>query len=200
MNADDRTNTAPVPSDPEVGAGAQRPGGDGVRRATGRARHEWFALLDEWGAGGRQYREIADWLTGEHAISSWWAQKLIVEYEEARGLRPPGVRPDGTFEVSASKTVAAPIERAFEAFVEADMRDRWLPGVALRERTSRRPRSVRFDWGDGETRVAVTFAASGDTRTQVAVQHERLPDVRSAGEMKAYWRERLAALRSVLES
>jgi hypothetical protein len=200
MKATDRTDTPPLRSDHEAGAGAQRTAADGVRRATGRARHEWFALLDEWGAGGRQYREIADWLTSEHAISSWWAQKLIVEYEEARGLRPRGVRPDGTFEVSASKTVAAPIERAFEAFVEAELRNRWLPGVALRERTSQHPRSVRFDWEDGETRLAVTFAASGDNRTQVAVQHERLPDVRSAGEMKAYWRERLAALSSVLES
>jgi uncharacterized protein YndB with AHSA1/START domain len=38
--------------------------------------------------------------------------------------------------VSASKTVAAPVERLFAAFVDADLRERWLPDAGLRERTS----------------------------------------------------------------
>jgi len=42
---------------------------DAVRRATGRDRAEWFALLDAWGAPGRRYREIADWVMGEHDVS-----------------------------------------------------------------------------------------------------------------------------------
>ncbi|MGH8575878.1 MAG: DUF4287 domain-containing protein [Gammaproteobacteria bacterium] len=63
---------------------------EGVQRATGRGRDEWFTVLDTWGAPGRPYREIAEWLTGEHGISSWWAQKLIVEYQQACGLRAPG--------------------------------------------------------------------------------------------------------------
>jgi Domain of unknown function (DUF4287) len=95
---------------------------DGVRRATGRDREEWFALLDAWRAGDRQYREIAVWLTEEHGVSRWWAQKLIVEFEQARGLRPPGVRPDGTFEVSVSKTMAVPVKRLFDAFVNTGER------------------------------------------------------------------------------
>jgi hypothetical protein len=53
-------------------------------------REEWFAVLDQWGAAGRPYREIASWLTGEHGLSAWWAQKLIVEYEQARGIRGQG--------------------------------------------------------------------------------------------------------------
>src|SRR5918996_3431446 len=98
----------------------------GVRRATGRDRDEWFALLDAWGAAGRPFREIADWLTGEHDLSGWWAQKLIVEYEQARGLRPAGLRPGGTFSVTASKTVGVPVERLFEAFADARLRRSWL--------------------------------------------------------------------------
>jgi uncharacterized protein YndB with AHSA1/START domain len=172
---------------------------NGVQRATGRDRAEWFGLLDEWGAAGRPYREIADWLTGEHDLSRWWAQKLIVEYEEARGLRDPGVRRDGTFEVGASKTVAVPLDRLFAAFVDADERERWLPGVDMPERMSESGRVARFDWAEGTSRVVVTFASSGEARSQVVVQHERLPDAESAQRMKAFWRERLAALRSVLE-
>lgn len=173
--------------------------GKGVRRATGRDRAEWFAVLDEWGAAGRPYREISRWLTGEHELSDWWAQKLIVEYEQARGVRPPSVRPDGTFSAGASKTVAVPVERLFEAFVDATLRERWLPGAEMRERTSRPGRSARFDYGDGATRVNADFNASGATKSQVGVEHVRLPSAEAAEEMKVFWHARLAALKSLLD-
>lgn len=171
----------------------------GVQRATGRGRDEWFDLLDDWGAPDCEYHEIARWLTGEHEISRWWAQKLIVEYQQARGLREPGVRSDGTFTVTASKTVAVGVERLFGAFVDADVRRQWLPAVELHERTTQTGRSARFDWPDNGTRVNVTFTASGDAKSQVGVEHEHLPDARTAEAMKAYWRERLAILKDVLE-
>lgn len=199
MNAADRTDRGPSPSDPEPPAHEPRTTGEGVRRATGRDRDEWFTLLDAWGASGRRYREIADWLMGEHHLTGWWAQKLIVEYEQARGLRPPGVRPGGTFAVGASKTVAVPVERLFEAFVDPALRERWLPGAVMRERTSQPGRSARFDWEDGATRVNVVFTATGEARSQAGVEHERLPDAEAADEMKAYWQERVAALKSLLE-
>jgi hypothetical protein len=170
-----------------------------LRRSTGRDRAEWFTLLDAWGAPGREYREIAEWFTGEHGVSDWWAQKLIVEYEQARGLRRPGVRPDGTFTVGASKSFAVPVEHVFGAFVDPELRERWLPGVVMRERTSQSGRSARFDWEDDATRVSVSFTAMGEARSQVAVEHEHLPDSVVAEERKAYWRERLAALKAVLE-
>jgi uncharacterized protein YndB with AHSA1/START domain len=199
MNAADRNSqksrvAAPKPSAPEP-----RPS-EGLRRATGRDRAEWFAALDAWGAAGRPYREIADWLTGEHSFSDWWAQKLIVEYEEARGLRAPGVRRDGTFEVGASKTVAVPVDRLRAAFVEARLRERWLPGAVMRKASYQARDSLRFEWGDGPSRVEVDVTEKAATRSQVVVQHKRLPDARAAEEMKTHWRERLVALKSLLES
>lgn len=170
------------------------------RQAAGRTYGEWFELLDRWGAPGRPFREIADWLEGEHDLSSWWAQKLIVEYEQARGLRPPGVRPDGTFTVGTGKTVAVAVERLYASVVDRGEREHWLPGVELRERTSRSNRSVRFDWGDDGTRVSVTFAAAGDTKSRLTVEHERLPDAETAQRTKAFWQERLAVLAAELES
>jgi hypothetical protein len=41
----------------------------GVRRATGRDYDQWFALLHRWGAPGRPFREIADWLEAQHDVS-----------------------------------------------------------------------------------------------------------------------------------
>jgi len=171
----------------------------GVRRATGRGRDEWFTVLDASGARGRPYREIAKWLTDKHGISNWWAQKLIVEYQQARGLRAPGVRRDGTFTVTASKTLSVPGKRAFEAFVNARLRKRWLPSAVMHKRTSQPGRSVRFDWKDGATRVNVTITTSKG-KSQAAVEHQRLPDSETAGRIKAFWRDRLIALKTLLES
>jgi hypothetical protein len=70
----------------------------------------------------------------------------------------------------------------------------------MHERTSQRGRSARFDWEDGATRISVTFRAVGDARSQVAVEHEHLPDSVAAEKRKVYWRERLTALKALLES
>ncbi len=170
---------------------------DQPRPTTGADRAFWFAELDAWGAAGRPYREIADWLTREQGLSAWWAQKLIVEYEEARGLRDRGARRDGTFSADASRTMAAPIERVFEAFTDATARERWLPGIAVEVRSAQ-PRGVRLRWPDG-TRVQAQFDAKGQNRTTVAVEHQRLHDAELVPKMRTYWQDRLEALRSLLE-
>ena len=170
-----------------------------LRRTTGRDRAEWFAMLDAWGAGGRPYREIADWLKTEHGLSNWWAQKLIVEYEEARGLRDPGVRRDGSFEVSASRTIDAGIDDVLDAFVLPGARDRWLPGVAIGgvDRDSAR---LRFTWTDGGSRVTASLSQASVGETLVVVQHDRLRDPKAAETMKTFWRERLTELKRVVEA
>ena len=173
---------------------------DGVQRATGRSREEWFELLDAWGAADRQYRESAAWLRDEHDLSRWWAQKIVVEYEQARGVRAPGVRPDGTFEVSASKTIAVPLATAFDAFADETQRKRWLTDGDMSLRGSDRKRSASFDWGSGSSRVKVDLYDKGPSRTLVSVMHSRLLDGDEAQKIKAQWRDRLKSLRSFLES
>ena len=173
---------------------------DAVRRATGRDWDEWFALLDEWGAAGHEHKAIATWLREQHRVPGWWAQNVTVEYERARGLRAPGSGRDGLFSVGASRTIAVPVERLYAAFVEPELRARWLPGDRVRERTLLPHRSARFDWEDGATRLVVGFADKGAGKAQVALSHERVPDAEVAAELKAYWRERLTALKALLES
>ena len=164
-----------------------------VRKATGRSQDEWYKLLDEWGASGRPFKEIAAWLTGEHGVSRWWAQKLIVEYEQDRGVRNPGARSNGTFEVGASKTVSVPVEDAFAAFLDGRKRRGWLPESKLSVAGTDRPRSARFEW-DGSSHVKVTFTEKGATKTSISVLHSRLSDGQEATEIKQMWRDALAAL------
>ena len=178
-------------------AAATRP--DGVQKATGRTRDEWFELLDVQGMRGRPYKETAAYLVGDHGLSRWWAQKLTVEYEQARGVRTPGARPDGTITVTATKTVAVPHSKAFDAVADATQRRRWLRDLRLRSRGSDGRRSIRFDSADG-SRVKVTFHATSENKVQVAVEHSRISTARAASREKTAWRDRLAALREVAES
>jgi hypothetical protein len=179
-------------------APAPRVSDEAVRGATGRGREEWFGLLDAWAGAGRGHGEIAAWL-GEQGVDGWWSQTVTVDYEQARGLRPPGGGRDGLFAVSVSRTVAAPVECLFASFMDAELRERWLPGGGLRERASQPGRTARFDWEDGATRIQVDFAEKGGNRSQVALTHERLPDAGAAKEARAHWRERLDTLRAMLE-
>jgi hypothetical protein len=161
-------------------------------------RGYWFALLDDWGAPGRPYREIADWLTTEQGLSAWWAQKVIVEYEQARGLRDPGRRRDGTFAAGASRTIAADPERVRGAFLDAQLREHWLPGVEANVHSGVQGRTVRLELADG-TRLQATVDVTAPGRTAVAVEQSRLTDPDAVEPAKAYWKERLDALRSLLE-
>jgi hypothetical protein len=174
---------------------------ESIRGRTGRGWEEWFEILDEWGAATRTHRETARWLAerqGLHPLA-WNVQAVAASYERARGLRVVGEKDDG-FVVTASRTVAAPVEALFDAFVDGRLRERWLPDGQLRERTATRPRSARFDWGDGDTRVNVTFLDKGEARSTAALEHRRLADAGEAQRMKAYWRERLGALKDALEA
>jgi Domain of unknown function (DUF4287) len=173
---------------------------DRIRQRTGRGWEEWFDLLDEWGAAERKHREIARWVADQLGIGPlvWDAQAITSSYELARGLRVVGETEDG-FAVSASRTVAVPVERLFDAVVDETQRRNWLPDGELSERTATRPKSARFDWGDGATRVMVEFAPKGEAKSTMALRHVRLPDGDEAERMKAYWRERVTALKEELE-
>lgn len=101
--------------------------------------------------------------------------------------------------MSASKTVEVPVQRLFESFSDENLRERWLPGAALRLRTETPHKSARYDWEDGSTRVNVGFVRVSAKKSRVALAHERLPDPDTAAEMKSWWRERMATLKAILE-
>ena len=171
---------------------------ESIVRRTGRGWEAWFDLLDDAGAVEWPHAEIARWLAEEQGVAGWDAQSVTVSYERARDRRAVGQRPEG-FSVTASRTVAVPVDRLYDAFVDASLRERWLQDGDLRERTATKPKSARFDWGDGDTRVIVGFEPKGAAKSTVALEHERLSDAQEAERMKAHWRERLTALKAQVE-
>ena len=125
---------------------------------------------------------------------------MTVAYEQARGLRAPRQRRGGHFEVNATKTVHVPAQRLYQAFADPDQRERWLPGAAVEIRTARPAKSIRANWDDGSTRLVIAITPRGEAKSQVALVHERVPDAGSADKLKAFWRERMAALKQLLEA
>ncbi len=166
---------------------------------TGRNWEGWLSLLDEWGARDRKHGETAAFLMTEQGVSGWYAQAITNGYERARGIRVKHQQADG-FTIYASKTVGVPVGVLFDAFVDDGMRRQWLGDGSMAPRSSQRGRLARFEWGDGSTRVTVTFEDKGPAKSTAAVAHERLVDQDEAEAVKAAWRGRLTALKSFLES
>jgi hypothetical protein len=94
-----------------------------IRERTGRGWEEWFDLLDDWGAADRSHRDTARWVAEQQGIHplAWNAQAVVSSYERTRGLRAVGEHADG-FTVTASKTVAVPVDRLYAAFVDESLR------------------------------------------------------------------------------
>lgn len=178
---------------------AHRPNDEVVVANTGRPLDEWFALLDEWDATKRTHTEIARWLAAEQGVDGWWAQSVTVSYEQARGMRAPGQRADGMFAASASKTVDVGVDELFEAFADETVRERWLGEYELAVRTVRPGTSITGAWEDGTTRLTISFVAKGESKSQVALDHARIPTAAEADELKTFWRERLVMLKKLLE-
>lgn len=168
-----------------------------MKKATGKTLLQWHAVLDRSGAAKKSHREIAAWIHEKHGLPGWWAQMVTVGYEQARGLRAKHQKPDG-FEVSISRTIVAPVDRAFEAWKDPALRELWLPHTPLSVRKATPHKSIRITWTDG-TNLSVNFWPKGPLKCQVVPQHGRLADAATAEKMKTYWTGRLDALAAVLE-
>jgi len=163
---------------------------------TGKTWEQWVRVLDAIDATQMSHTAIASHVHTKYRLDGWWAQGVTVGYERIRGLREKGQRRSGRFDASKSKTLPVPASVAFDAFVDARTRKKWLPGVALTIRKATAPKSIRIGWPDG-TIVAVWITAKGDKCT-VGVQQDNLPTRELANASKAYWAEKLAALEELV--
>ncbi|HZK51664.1 MAG TPA: hypothetical protein VFD47_08895 [Actinomycetota bacterium] len=170
-----------------------------IQEATGKKWDRWFAILDRWGARDKKHGEIARFLIEKHEVAGWWAQTISVYYERDRGMRMKHQNSQD-FSVSASKTIAVPVDVLFDAFVDSRKRKKWLTDGAMTLRTSQPERTARFNWEDGSTRVNIGFTDKGPSKATVSLAHERLADADEAETAKTFWKERLAERKSFLES
>ena len=178
---------------------ALRMSDEAVQAKTDKTWKQWFAILDKAGAKKMSHQEIVKYLNTEHDVGPWWRQMVTVTYEQARGLRKQHERPDG-FQVSVSRTINVPIAKLYKAFQSDKSRSAWLAedGLAVRRATTNK--SMRVTWNDVKTNLEINFVMKGDNKSQVVVQHSKLPNAKAAAEMKRYWGKALDRLRSILEN
>jgi len=171
-------------------------GSASVQAKTGKTWDEWFAVLDAAGAQAMPHPQIARYLQEQHGVPDWWRQMVSVGYEQARGLRQPHQKTDG-FTANGSKTFSVPVATLYAACADEARRALWLPGAALTVRKATSDKSMRITWHDG-TNLDVDFYEKNAAKSQVSLQHSRLPDAETAAAMKAYWADALERLISTL--
>jgi len=179
---------------------ALRIGDDAVQARTGKTWAEWFKVLDAAGCRRMNHKQIVAQV-GEQGpkLDGWWCQMVTVGYEQARGLRARHEKPEG-FQISGSKTVAVPVTTLFMAWQDEKTRKKWLPDGPIVIRKATPDKSMRITWVDGTSSVEVNFYPKGNGKSQVAVQHGKLPDAKEAARKKAYWAERLNDLKMLFGS
>ena len=169
-----------------------------VKVKTGRGWNEWLTILDREKAAKAGHKATAELLNRKYGVPGWWSQMVTVGYEQARGLRAKHQKPEG-FEISASRVIGADVKRVFKAWIEPRSRARWLPKTAITVHKATPNKSMRITWTDGAKSISVGFYAKGAGKTQVALAHGKLSSAAQAKKMKAFWGDRLDALKKLLE-
>jgi hypothetical protein len=167
---------------------------------TGKTMAEWFAILDEKGAKKLDSHGIYDLIIsmdGLKPLGEWNCGLLSTSYQWDRGLRERGEKAGG-FEISVSKTIAVPVEMLYSGWLDEGLRKKWLPEkITITKSTDNK--SVRVLWSDESTRLSVDLYPKSDDKSQIVIQHLKLPDAEKAAEMKEFWAERLNVLKGILE-
>jgi uncharacterized protein YndB with AHSA1/START domain len=173
-------------------------GTEAVQRATGRNWDEWLKVLDRAGAKTMGHKEIALLLSRRCGVPDWWSQMVTVGYEQARGLRDVYQHADG-YAANASRTFEVDVQQLFCAWSDPRQRARWLPKAPVEVRRAVEPRSIRMTWTTGSSRVDVNFFPKGAGRSQVQVEHAKLPSTSAVTRQKSYWSAALVRLKALLE-
>ena len=92
-----------------------------IERATGTSWPDWRRIMADGGAADADHAglaRIAPAAMGERVENpGWWAQSVAVAYEQDTGRRVKGQVADGTFQVSATRTLPGTMDEVFEAWL-----------------------------------------------------------------------------------
>lgn len=178
------------------------PRANAIAAATGRGWQHWAQWLQQAGADDLEHARLAEVVLAELGTEpfgqlrnkEWWAQGIAISYEQFIGRRVPGQRSDGSFEATASKTVALPRARAW-ARVQQQLaeRDEFLGAPLSKMRTSSTDK--RDYWRadcEPEVKLQLALESKDATKTLVTGTSANLvgPEVRQ--QHKRAWQQLLA--------
>jgi len=163
---------------------------EAIEAATGHTWKEWLSSFEAADAEQKSHQEIMA-LAEAYGAEPWWRQLVAIGYEQHIGRRVRGQRADGSFALSASKTLSGSLDDSLARWVDVVGSSRELSGVTLEsgpETSSTKTwRCWRCTLADG-SRVSVNISLKAPTKSVIAVQHERL-ESEDLGELwRAYWK------------
>ncbi len=166
-----------------------------VLAATGRDWEEWLAWLDTRGAKTMNHKEIVALLRPED-ISPWYRQTITVTYEQKRQGRRLNETVEG-FEISASKTILAPLSIVEAAFLSNE----YGPKGTLEISTHHKGKTIRGAWS-GKTggRIGVYLYDLENGKSRITLNHTKLKNADDGASMKTAWRDGLAKMKAKLEA
>lgn len=167
---------------------------------TGKTMEEWFAVLDKKNAFDISHKEIfamTGKIKGLMNLNEWNRNLFTTSYEWHKGIKERGEKGSG-IEISVSKTVNVQVSILYDAFANESRRINWLKEkLSIRKLTENK--SARVTWSDGKTSLSIDFYDKGAVKSQIVIQHLKIENAERAAELKAFWLQRVAALKAYLE-
>jgi uncharacterized protein YndB with AHSA1/START domain len=191
-----------------------------MKARTGKTWDQWFKVIDDFGGAPKGRREIGAFLQDTHKLDAWASSTLNVEYEAARGVLEKDGRPKG-YMICATKTIAVPADKAFDAWSAPKQWDRWLSkkaafqfkegerfttdgGDAGEFKKIKPGKAIKFTWDNPKnapgTVAEVTFPPKGADKCTVMVAHDRIQTRAEADALRESWGAALDRLKTVLEA
>lgn len=135
-----------------------------IEQATNTSWDEWLKFLESVKAKDLSHHEIAtlvlEHLMGKVDNPGWWAQSITVAYEQYIGKRVPGQSPDGTFQISVSKSTKLSMKELMDAWVDFAERDKSVD------------RLVKAEVRVGGTDKRLTWRTKGEDKMTINVISE----------------------------
>ncbi|KAA9394891.1 hypothetical protein FCK90_05005 [Kocuria coralli] len=175
-----------------------------IEKATGLAWSEWARILDDAGGDDLPHNVLADAaykaMPASVPNTGWWAQSVAVAYEQWIGRRIKGQAHDGTFQVSATRTLPGTMREVFDRWCEAAGDLGELDGLAVTDGPRTSGTGKRLHWGvtfaDG-SRGSVDVSpkeSKDDPKVLVAASHVNLASPDDLERWRAIWKDRLKEL------
>jgi len=136
---------------------------------------------------------------GRGVIKELWTDFFRDEQLVLRCLAEHQLDEGIVLEIARSKVVNVPLSDLYAAWESPTRRSKWLARKPLKIRTATKNKSMRLDWVDGGQILSVNFYSKGKDKSQVALQHGKLPDARAAEKAKVYWGNTLETLKAYVE-
>ena len=167
---------------------------EAIEQATKIRWADWVTWLNGKEAAELPHKEIATMVherlkdTLENA--GWWAQAVTVNYEQHIGRRKPGQRADGTYEVSASKTLNGSMDDIIERWVKLAENTNDFNGLKVvnsSNSSTLKWRKWRASLDDG-TKLLVSVYEKAPGKSVLGLAHNKLKDEDEVEAWREYWK------------